>query len=104
MSDVRKSYLRGYLLALLAEGGLEGISSPTAIAAKVASVLAIDIPTVLTEMAEVFVAQSGHQIGAELLGRVGDVVRDIGRRGVKAVWKDMQAQYARGLEVVHGKR
>jgi hypothetical protein len=98
----RRDYLKGYLLSILAEGAFEGLASPAAIGKKAAALFATDLPAVLTEMGQVFAGQAGHNISSAILGHVGDIVNDISKRGVKAVWSDVLAQYQRGVEVKHG--
>ena len=86
-------------MATFAEGAFAGLTSPAAVATKAAALFATDLPAVLAEMAQIFAEQAGHRVGAAVLGRVGDVVNDIGKRGVKAVWSDVISQYQRGVDV-----
>lgn len=101
---MRREILKQYLLALIVEGSFAGLKTPSAIAAKAASTFATDLPAVLSEMASVFADNAGHKMTSVLFEKVGDIVSDISKRGIKAVWAGVQEQYRRGVEVKHGKR
>lgn len=95
---MRRETLKLYIFSLLADGQFEGMSSPAAIARRALKIFAQDLPVVMGEIAEMAAEQSGNRVGAAVLGKMNEIIGAIGRRGIKAVWSDLQAQYKRGME------
>lgn len=96
MFPSRKDFIKGYILAIITENGATNIVD---VSSKVMTAFAIDLPAALGEMAEVIMQQNGNSIGAAILGKVNDFIGEIGSRGIKSVWADLQDQYKRGAEV-----
>jgi hypothetical protein len=105
MSEMRKSFLKGYILTLLSEGALAGASTPTAAAKIVLSRVAEDVPAVVKEIVGQ-VAVNGldelkrraSMVHAKLGEKIGEVIDRVKVRGFGEFWKDMQATYARGVD------
>jgi hypothetical protein len=95
---MRRETLKMYIFSLLADGQFEGMSSPSAIASKAVKIFAQDLPVVMGEIAQMAAEQSGNRIGAAVLGKMNELIGEVGRRGLKAVWADLQDQYKRGME------
>jgi hypothetical protein len=101
---VRRDFLKGYIAALAAEGEFAGMSSPVAIAKKAVAIFAGDLPAVLGEIAGQIADQAIGAGAQAVANKLSAVASDFAARGVKAVWKDLQAQYWRGLdETARGK-
>ena len=98
MTEQRRAFLRGYLFTLLSEGVFEGLTSPVTMAKKAASIFAMDVPVVLSDIVHMAASQGTSKIGAAVLGKMNDIVKDIDKRGIKAVWGDIMEQYDRGVE------
>lgn len=94
----RREHLKNYLFAILASGDLRG--APSQMAAQAAAIFAEDLPAALSELAGKF----GNNLTSALIGKLGDVVADVRRRGVREFWAGVKAQYDRGVENKHGRR
>jgi hypothetical protein len=99
MIDERRAFLRGYLFTLLSEGAFAGMVSPASMAKKAVAIFATDLPVVLGDIAQMAASQGTSKLASVVLGKMNDVVKDIDKRGIKAVWGDIKAQYDRGVEV-----
>lgn len=95
---MRKDALKMYIYALLSEGEFAGMSSPASIAKKAIGIFAKDLPAVLGELAQVAAEQSGNFVQASIIGKINEIIGEVGRRGFKSVWADLQEQYKRGVE------
>jgi hypothetical protein len=98
MLEDRRAFLKGYLFSLLSEGAFSGMVSPASMAKKAVAIFATDLPVVLGDIAEMAAANGTSKIASAVLGKMNDVVRDIDKRGIKAVWGDIKAQYDRGVD------
>jgi hypothetical protein len=98
MLEDRRAFLKGYLFSLLSEGAFAGMVSPASMAKKAVAIFATDLPVVLGDIAEMAAANGTSKIASAVLGKMNDVVRDIDKRGIKAVWGDIKAQYDRGVD------
>ena len=99
VAPMRRELLKQYIFALIAEGAFEGIISPGAAIKKATAIFAEDLPAVVGDIAEMLASQSGSRIATAVVGMGNDIIKDIGKRGIKAVWGDVQKQYAKGVEV-----
>lgn len=99
MTDVDKTrleFLKAYVFAVLHKtGAMIGAATYK----EVIQQIGIDLPMVLAEMAQVYAEQSGQKIASAVLGKAQEVIADVGRRGFKNVWDDLQATYKRGAKV-----
>lgn len=104
---MRQELLKHYLLALIAEGHFRANDRPTAIFAKVTELMREDFPAVVKDLANMAVEHGVRTVGNMASERVrqklDQVAADIGRRGIGAVWRDMQAAYARGADAKAGR-
>ena len=98
---MRRDLMKGYILALLADGQVRLTDSPAAAVARVLSCAREDavlaVGEILREGAAGTVERGAERIGGllgEKLMGVARVIREPG--GIAAVWKDMQAGYWRG--------
>lgn len=82
-------------MSLLAEGHFTDLKSSSAIISKALSIFSADLPSVVAELAEQFAEQAGRPITAALIGHANTLVHDIAKRGVKALWRDIQAYVKR---------
>ena len=110
-APMRREFLKGYLLALLAEGGFKGSLSPVDMARKAFTTFSMDVPAVIGEIVEVAAQNTSDRLPAFIFGKMADVAKDLDRRGPKAVFEDMKAmwgatmrQYKRGVEVKAARR
>lgn len=95
---MRREALKMYLFTLLSGGEFQGLKSPGAILKKATAIFAHDLPLCLGEMAQMAADQNGNHVVASAIGTMNEVIKEVGKRGVKAVWADLQGQYKRGME------
>lgn len=97
---MRREFLKGYIVALMGEGQLTG--SPTQMAAQAVAMFAGDLPVVLAELGSMLVEQNAGRIADKVVGagvdKIKDFVAAVGKYGFKSAWKDIQAQYKRGMD------
>lgn len=91
--------LKIYLAILLAEGEFAGASSMGDRLARAGATLVEDLPTALREMVELAGDSVPNRAASAVLGVVKDLVGKVRQKGVGAVWRDVQEQYKRGMEV-----
>jgi hypothetical protein len=102
---MRREFLKGYILALLADGDLRGAKTPAAAVKRVLAAIAEDAPVVVGEIIGTVAAnglealkRGASRVHEKLGEKVGAVIDDIKARGFGEFWKDMQETYARGVE------
>jgi hypothetical protein len=101
---MRREFLKGYLLALLAEGQLQGARTPVDVAKAAARALAEDVPAVVGEILTLAAQHGAGKLGDAILRKMDGAARDIMQRGFGAAWRDIMDQYRRGVEAKHGPR
>lgn len=94
----RRDHLKNYFLAVVMSGELRG--SPSEMAAQAAAIFAEDLPAALSQLT----GQFGSTMTSALIGKLGDVVADVRRQGLRKFWAGIKAQYDRGVEAKYGKR
>lgn len=91
--------LKAYTLLKAAEGAFT-IASAT----KVAAAFATDLPVVLRSIGNDMAESGIRNLGLAALDKAESIARDVAKRGVAAIWADLQAQYTRGEERQRKKR
>lgn len=104
ISPFRKEFLKGYIMALFAEGQFSGARSPAVMFSKAMAALAEDVPAVLGDLSATMIDQATEHMVGIGADKIREFVKDVGKRGLKASWSDIMAQYRRGVENKHGKR
>lgn len=102
---MRREFLKGYVLSLLAEGALAGAKSPGEAVKRVAAAVAADVPSVVKEIIGT-VAMNGLEelkrrasaVHEGIGEKIGEVIERVKTAGFGEFWKDMQATYAAGVE------
>lgn len=111
MSEMRRSFLKGYLVTLIAEGEFQGMKSTTAAATHAVKIFARDSLSVFGEFAKGYAEakfQKASTVVAEklegLARGVADKIRNGDFGGVRKVVDDMAATYEHGLDVLTARR
>lgn len=98
----RRDALKLYIFSLLASGDLRPDMPVPELLRRAGVLFAQDLPAAGVEIAGMLAHQGGSRVAAAVLGKVGDLLGEVRRRGVKAVWADVMSDYNRGVEAKHG--
>lgn len=94
--------LKAYLIAKLAEGVFAGITSPSQAIKKATAEFASDLPIVVSDLLDMMADSAAKTIGKIALDKVGEVARDVSKRGAGVVFREIKdkldMQYQRGVE------
>ena len=106
---LRREFVKGYLVALLAEGALKpsDLLRPAELPGKVwRTVLKADILPAAREVAEMVAARAAERVGEwaadTARATMGRVASEIGRRGLGGLWEDVRTAYERGADANAG--
>jgi hypothetical protein len=93
---MRQNFLKFYIFSIIRDGDVQVTDAPSTMAKKVWGFLSQDLTTVAGEIAGM-VVEHGVRCATNVANDiVGSIARDIGNRGIGAVWADLKAQYERG--------
>ena len=71
---------------------------------KAMAAIAEDLPAVLGDLSTSMIDQATEHMVGIGANKIRAFVKDVGKRGLKASWSDIMAQYRRGIENKYGKR
>lgn len=95
----QREILRQYLFAILRSEDAAKGKTPTEVGRNVAKVFGRDLAALSSEAAQGLLSAKGNTIASAAIGKLSEVVNDMFSRGIGVVWKDLQRQYASGVDV-----
>jgi hypothetical protein len=101
---MRREFLKGYLLALLAEGRVHATDSPSDIFKKMLACAKQDFPAVAAEIAKMAAEQGALALGAVIKSRLEGLANTLRERGFASIWREVQETYKRGVAAKNGAR
>jgi len=101
----RREILKHYIMALIADGYLQPTGGTTAsVVQKLVAAMKEDAGGALQEVAEWIFQNASQHYTEKVVKKVESFVGDIAKRGFGAIWKDIQENYARGVDAESRKR